>query len=433
VKFGREYVYRSEVGERNPDLRALIPQNQEEVINSEVQILTSQDLIERVIKDIKIENLYPDVVKSPPRRGTPLDAAIHQFEKDLSVEGIRKSSVIQVAFKHKDPAIAAKTVNLLTEFLKEKHLQVYSDPKSSFLEHQLQAFDQRLRESQQRLEDFKQKHRVFSLEEQRTFLLRQRTELDTAFKFTENQVREMQKKIASLKEQMRDLPEDTFLQTEVDRYKITDDAKANLLALRLKEQQLLEKYREDNRLVVNIRKEIRIVQDFIKTQEDDVKGKVRTGKNIVYQDIEKDLIKGQADLASLEAKRMALRGQLSQIDLETQNLDLRENELENLKREMISNEKNYKTYLEKVEEARISEDLNRQKMANISVVQVAAIPAKPVKPKKLLNIVLGIILGAVAGLGLAFFSEYTDQGLSTPERAERRLGLPVLATVPYKK
>jgi tyrosine-protein kinase Etk/Wzc len=67
------------------------------------------------------------------------------------------------------------------------------------------------------------------------------------------------------------------------------------------------------------------------------------------------------------------------------------------------------------------------------VVQVAAIPAKPVKPKKLLNIVLGIILGAVAGLGLAFFSEYTDQGLSTPERAERRLGLPVLATVPYKK
>jgi uncharacterized protein involved in exopolysaccharide biosynthesis len=98
---------------------------------------------------------------------------------------------------------------------------------------------------------------------------------------------------------------------------------------------------------------------------------------------------------------------------------------------VASNERNYKTYLEKVEEARISDDLNRQKMANISVIQTASVPPKPVKPKKALNIVLGIILGAVSGLGLAFFSEYTNQGLSTPESAERRLGLPVLATIKH--
>ena len=113
--------------------------------------------------------------------------------------------------------------------------------------------------------------------------------------------------------------------------------------------------------------------------------------------------------------------------------DLKEKEPQNLKRELASNEKNYKTYLEKAEEARISDDLNRQKMANISVIQAASVPAKPIKPKKALNIALGIILGAVSGLGLAFFSEYTNQGLSTPEGAERHLGLPVLGTVPFKE
>jgi uncharacterized protein involved in exopolysaccharide biosynthesis len=317
--------------------------------------------------------------------------------------------------------------------LKEKHLQVYTDPKSSFLEQQLSQYDEKLRESQDKLEAFKQKYRVFSLDEQRTLLLRQRTELDTTLKHTENQVRELQRKVASLREQMRRVPEDTHLQTETDRYKIIDDAKANLLALQLEEQKLLEKYKEDNRLVVNIRKEIHIVQDFIREQEDDLKGKVRTGKNIVYQDIEKELIRGQADLSSLEAKRASLRTQIAQVDLEIQNLDLRENELENINRELAANENNYKTYLERVEEARISDDLNRLKMTNISVIQVALVPAKPVKPKKLLNIALGIILGAVSGLGLAFLSEYTGQGLSTPESAEKRLGIPVLATVPYIK
>ena len=76
---------------------------------------------------------------------------------------------------------------------------------------------------------------------------------------------------------------------------------------------------------------------------------------------------------------------------------------------------------------------NRQKMANISAIQAAAVPQKPVKPKKALNIVLGIISGAVSGLGLGFFSEYINQGLSTPESRERHLGPPVLGTVPYKE
>ena len=431
VKFGREYIYRPEVGERASDSRTLIPLNQEEVINSEIQILTSRDLIEKVITTLKVENIYPDFVENPPRRMTPLEAAILKFEKKLSVEGIKKSNVIEVTFQHKDPRIAAKAVNLLVDFLTEKHLQVYSDPKSSFLEQQLSTYEQRLKESQNQLEDFKQKYRVFSLEEQRTLLLKQRTDLDTAFKAAQNQVKELEKKLSFLKSQSKTVSKDVPLYSETERYKIIDDAKTQLLTLQLKEQQLLQKYNENTPLVVNVRKEINIVQDFIKKQEEDLKGKVRTGQNIVYQDIEREMIKTEADLSSQMAKNAALREQVTQLDREIQTLDLRENELQNLKREMSTNERNYKTYLEKVEEARISDDLNRQKMANISVIQAAAVPAKPVKPKKALNIVLGVILGAVSGLGLAFFNEYTNQGLSTPESAERRLGLPVLGTIKH--
>jgi uncharacterized protein involved in exopolysaccharide biosynthesis len=422
------------VGERgSSDSRPLIPLNQEEVINSEIQILTSRDLIEKVIQTLKVESIYPEVVKSPPARMTPMEAAILQFEKKLSVEGVKKSSVIQVSFQHKDPRIAAKAVNLLVDFLKEKHLQVYSDPKSSFLEQQLSTYEQKLKDSQNQLETFKQKYQVFSLEEQRTLLLKQRTEFDTSFRTSQNQIRELQNKLLSLKTQMRAVSKDVPLYSETERYKIIDDAKAQLLSLHLKEQELLQKYNEDTPLVINVRKEIKIVQNFIKKQEEDLKGKVRTGQNIVYQDIEREMIKTQAELSSQEAKSATLREQIAQLNREVRTLDLRENDLQNLKRELAANEKNYKTYLEKVEEALISDNLNRQKMANISTIQAAAVPQKPIKPKKALNVALGIILGAVSGLGLAFFSEYTNQGLSTPESAERHLGLPVLGTVPFKE
>ena len=432
VKFGREYVYRPEVGERASNMGSMIPLNQEEVINSEIQILTSRDLIEKVITSVGVENIYPDLARNPSAKITPLEAAIQQFEKALSVEGVKKSNVIQIAFQHKDPRLAAKAVNLLVDFFDEKHLEVYSDPKSSFLEQQLTAYEQRLKDSQDQLEAFKQKYRVFSLEEQRTLLLKQRSDLDTTLKSTENQIKELQRKTASLKSQMVKVPEDTHLDTETERYKIIDDAKANLLALQLKEQELLEKYKPDNRLVVNVRREIQLVEDFIGKQEQELKGKVRTGKNVVYQETETELIKAQADLSAQEAKASSLRSQYAQIDREIQTLDLRENELGNINRELAVNENNYKTYLERVEEARISDDLNRLKMTNISVIQRAVVPAKPIKPKKRLNVALGIVLGALTGLGFAFFSEYTNQGLSTPESVERRLGLPVLGTVPFK-
>ena len=89
---------------------------------------------------------------------------------------------------------------------------------------------------------------------------------------------------------------------------------------------------------------------------------------------------------------------------------------------MASNEKKVRTCLERLEEARISEEMNRKKMANISVIQPAEVPAKPITPKKGWNILLGMILGAVSGLGVAFFSEYTSESFSTPGIAEKAIG-----------
>jgi uncharacterized protein involved in exopolysaccharide biosynthesis len=107
--------------------------------------------------------------------------------------------------------------------------------------------------------------------------------------------------------------------------------------------------------------------------------------------------------------------------------------LENLRRDVAVNDRNYRTYLEKVEDARILEDLNRQKSTSISVIQGATVPVEPVSPRKLLNIALGLMLGLLAGLGLAFVIEFSAQGLSTPGSAERVLGLPVLTTVSLKR
>ena len=104
-----------------------------------------------------------------------MDAAIARFEKKLDIADVKKSSVIQVSFEHKNPQIASKAVNLLVDYFREKHLQVFSSPQSPFLEGQVAAFRKKLLASESEMQSFKQKNQVYSLDEQRTLLLGQRT------------------------------------------------------------------------------------------------------------------------------------------------------------------------------------------------------------------------------------------------------------------
>ncbi len=428
VKFGREFIYRAEVGDKAP----MISFNQEEAVNSEINILTSRDIIERVIKTIGLENIYPELAKNPPSRMTPMEAAVTAFQKKLTAEGIKKSSVIEVSFQHKDPKVAARAVNLVVDFFKEKHLAVHSGTESTFLESQTDLYDQELKNSENRLEAFKQKNRVFSLDEQRSLLLKQRTELDTSLKSTRNRIDELGKKLSSLRGQMKGILADKKNYTQTERDKIIVEARAKLLTLQLSEQDLSSKYTDNNRLLVNVRQEIQIVRDFLKEQEEAIGGKVKTS-NPVYQEAEKGAINAEAEEASLRVKAATLQAQIGQLDNEIRTLDLQEKDLQGLKREVTTNDKNFRTYQDKKEEARISDEMNRQKLANISVIQAAVVPSKPIKPKKALNILLSIILGAVSGLGFAFLSEYTSQRFTSPESVEQRLGLPVLVTIPMKE
>ena len=431
VKLGRDYVYRPEVGET----KIQIPQNliaQDEVINSEIEILRSRDLLEKVISTLGVDKMYPAIAEDPPTGMTPLQAAVLKLRKNLKIEGIKKSNVISITFTHKYPSIAANMVNLLAELYRAKHLKIFGDTNLSFLENALNDYDLRLRESETRIQSFKQKHQIVLFEEQKRLLLSQRMEFDTALKNSQIQINELQERLASLQGQAKAIAAEKYLYTFTERDKIIVESKAKLLSLKLDEKELLLKYKEDNPIVVKIRDEIDLVERFLTEQEEEITTKVKSG-NLVYQDAERQIIVTLAGLKSLLAKAPSLQRQLSAADIQLRELDALEKELVGLTRDRDANEKNYKIYLEKLEEARIADEMNRQKIANVTVINQADIPVKPIWPKKTLNIILSIIFGMVSGVGLAFVRENLSQSISTPMQAEKRLGLKVLACISSQK
>jgi capsular polysaccharide biosynthesis protein len=66
---------------------------------------------------------------------------------------------------------------------------------------------------------------------------------------------------------------------------------------------------------------------------------------------------------------------------------------------------------------------------NVSVLARATISPSPVKPQPLLNIAIALVVGLMAGVGLAFLLEYLDNTIKTEQDIEKLLELPVLGVI----
>ena len=104
-----------------------------------------------------------------------------------------------------------------------------------------------------------------------------------------------------------------------------------------------------------------------------------------------------------------------------------------MRRDLATQELNYKNYLAKFEESRIVDDMNTKKLTNVSVIQNAIVPIRPAPDKKRQYLALCVILGLVAAFGLAYLRELVPQRMTTPLAAEKHLGLPVMVSIALKK
>jgi capsular exopolysaccharide synthesis family protein len=71
--------------------------------------------------------------------------------------------------------------------------------------------------------------------------------------------------------------------------------------------------------------------------------------------------------------------------------------------------------------------------SNIRIVDRAEVPSGPVRPRTAMNLALGLMAGLTFGVGLAFFQDYMDNTIKSPDDVARYLGVPTIAAVPKRE
>ena len=107
-----------------------------------------------------------------------------------------------------------------------------------------------------------------------------------------------------------------------------------------------------------------------------------------------------------------------------------EQKLGQLTRHFMVNEKVYSFLLEKRAETAIEQSST---VSNTRIIDYARIPNFPIKPKRLLIVLVGFILGFILGVAQAFLRAFLDNSIKTSEDIEKLTQVPLYGIIPLQK
>src|SRR6185295_3560303 len=156
--------------------------------------------------------------------------------------------------------------------------------------------------------------------------------------------------------------------------------------------QLLTKFRPEDRLVREIDEQIKTTSEALAKADRKTSIEQATDLNPLRQTLETELSRAKIDQSTAQARRATLTGQLQQYEGALTKLDADTITHNDLEREVKQAEDNYHLYAKKREESRIADELDRQKITNVSIAEVPTPAQLPSSPNRPLNLVLGLVL-----------------------------------------
>ncbi|HEX3744321.1 MAG TPA: Wzz/FepE/Etk N-terminal domain-containing protein [Bryobacteraceae bacterium] len=405
----------------NAEYRGQVSENE---INSEIEILTSNDLL----RDVVVKNgLDRRQHFSDP--AVNIERAVNALHKNLVVSPVRKSNVILVEYSDIDPHKAASVLTSLADLYLEEHLKVHGTPGSyEFFKAQTEKYEGDLRTAEAQVADLRQRDNIIAPAEQRELALQKAADAQSALNQTETQISEYSQKIADLRAQLRSIQPRVVTQTRTSSNEYSVERLHTMLAeLQNHRTQLLAKFQPGDRMVQEADQEIADTQAALAGAKKLTGQDQATDVNPLYQSLQIEVAKQEAELAGAQSGREALSHQLWDYRKQSMKLADDSTAFDDLLRTQKAAEDNYALYVKKTEEARIAESLDKEKIANVAIAESPLEPHLPSKPNKAMNFLLGGMFAAFFSVALAFVSEYFRDTVSEPRELEELTRLSVLA------
>ncbi len=437
VRVGRETVGLDPTATTGQTVDLLASQEGE--IFSAVNLLRSQQLFETVVDDVGAELILEPqttLAQADPqvhRASLTMDwakpavkwlhemrlldsvsqreKAIKELRKSIDIENARKSSVIMVSCQSHSPELAQ---SILTKFLDEyqqQHSRIHRTAGSfAFFSSQAEVLRRDLVEAEELLRDAKTSGDLVSLTGQKAVLEEQMKLLNQELTRTEATLAASESRIEAAQTMNPEWIDWTRSPEAVRLNNVTlNGMRDQLYTLQLRERELLTKFEDQDPRVMSIKEQVKHAQDLLGRQE---------------------LLNEFASAQALRATADSLRSQNEQMLEKLRLLNEREVIVQQLQRQVDLADENYRKYQSNVEQARIDQELQLQRISNVNIAQAPTLVEDPVAPNKPLLAILGLFVAVTGSIGIAITAEGMNTRLRDEQDVANLLDMPVLVTVP---
>jgi uncharacterized protein involved in exopolysaccharide biosynthesis len=423
--------------------------SRETEVSSVLETLRSRVMIEKLVDDIGPEAILHPVTggktlaADPPFSLSKLkswinldpisdrEKVINQVGKCLDSAIEKKSDVITVSGTADSPELAQQLVAKLVDIYLGEHARMHRTAGSqAFFTEQTELLRKQLSDALSQLRDAKNKMGIVGVENQRVVLQREIVDVETRLGQSVAALAAVREKAKSLRGGFKGLPE----RLPTDEIKgfpniAADSMRQDLYHLEIHEAELASRFADEFPPLVAVREQIKNAEEPL-SKEERRRTQSTTTVNPVHSQIHLNLLTEDSNIESFDAQTLALNKQLKDLRQRVQLLNDSEPQIAKLEQEVALCKANYVMYSQKLEQSRIVNALQDERITNLNVIQPASLVSTPVSPNKTNVLALGVLSGLMLGIAVALLAEYLDPSLKTPADVEHRLSLPVLVAIP---
>lgn len=401
----------------------------EEELNSEVELLQGRDLLQQVVLTSGLVTPPGDGESTPRSSREAISRAVLELQSDLSITAIRKTNLIELQYRSPDPERAADVLSLLANLYVEKHLAVHRPVGAyQFFQEQTRAFGAELEKAEAELASFDRDAQVVSPLAERDTAIQALAELESTLVRTQASMAETDQRLQTLRAQLAGMPtrQTTQIHTAMDGDRIRD-LKAQLLTLELKRADMLEKFNEEYPPLQQVIEHIGHVQVALRDAQATPVTAETTDQNPTHQWLRDELARAATERDALGAREHALARAISEYRTKARRLDEARLQQDRLVRSVRKAQETHALYQQKQEEARISDALDRTRIANVSVAEPPTVPVLPSSSARLSLLMAAFILSLLLGGTSAIVLDRLNPAGQAPEGVLAFLAVPMLS------
>src|SRR2546423_5699489 len=236
----------------------------ENQINSEIELLTSRDLLTQVVSECGLASQSGGLFsRTLPPESVRVERAVNQLAKDLNITPVRRANIISISYASNSPQLSAQVLKRLGELYLDKHLKLHHpEGASDFFQNKADEYEAQLKEAERRFTEFQQSNNLVVLAQQKELTLQKAAEAKAKFLESEAAVNEATQRIQRVEQQLAAMPARIITQSrQLPNQYSAERLNTMMVELQTRRAQLLTKFKPNDRLGQEVDEQIRITRE----------------------------------------------------------------------------------------------------------------------------------------------------------------------------